>query len=64
MTLTPDQAAGALADIAQSESKTRELAGYQKGARHFFVWGAIWVVGYGATGLNPAYAPIWMPLVA
>lgn len=63
MAISPDQAADALNDIAQTEAKSRQLAGYTKGSRHFFLWGAIWLIGYGVTGLDPANAKIWPALV-
>ena len=62
MTISPQQAAEALRDVRDVESRSRELAGYEQGARHFFLWGGIWIVGYGVSGLDPSYSVVWLPL--
>lgn len=62
MTITPTEAADALRDIQRSATHSRQLKGYEYAAPYFFMWGLIWIVGYGATGLDPANAWLWMPL--
>jgi hypothetical protein len=63
MTLTPQDAAAALADIAHARSRSFELRAYQDAAPHFLLWGVIWLLGYGATDLAP-HAANWVWLVA
>lgn len=62
MSITPTEAADALRDIAASADHSRQLKGYEHAAPYFFLWGAIWIIGYGATGMSPRYGIIWLPL--
>ncbi len=65
MPLSPEQATHALRDIETAESRSRELRGYQEASPHFILWGVIWVIGYGATGLWPEAAKwLWPALTA
>jgi hypothetical protein len=64
MSLSPQEAAAALHDIEQTERQSSILRGYQHGAPHLVMWGVLWAVGYGLTGLWPACAPyVWAAVV-
>ena len=62
MNITPTEAADALRDIAASADRSREFKGYRLAAPYFFLWGAIWILGYGATGLSAQAGILWLPL--
>ena len=63
MSITPDEAATALRDIADTDARSRALRGYRDGARQLLLWGVIWITGYGATGVWGQGRMIWPPLV-
>src|SRR5581483_11818611 len=56
MSLTPDEAAASLRDAEQIQHRSREMQIYRNSAPHCFIWGTVWLVGYGATGIAPHYA--------
>ena len=62
MNISPTEAADALRDIAASADRAREFKGYRMAAPYFFLWGTIWIIGYGVSGLAPHYANLWAPL--
>lgn len=62
MNISPTEAADALREIDASADHSRQLKGYEHAAPYFFLWGAIWIIGYGATGMSPRNAVIWLPL--
>ena len=62
MNISPTEAADALRDIADSADRSREFKGYRIAAPYFFLWGAIWILGYGATGVSLRAAILWLPL--
>jgi hypothetical protein len=63
MTISPQQATEALLDIERAQHRAFILRGYEVGAPHFLLWGAIWFVGYGLTEFLPAQAGLsWMGL--
>jgi len=63
MTISPQQATEALLDIERAQRRVFVLRGYEVGAPHFLLWGAIWFVGYGLTEVFPAQAGLsWMAL--
>lgn len=65
MTISPEQAAQALLDIERAQQRAFVLRGYELGAPHLLLWGAIWFVGYGLTEAFPAHASAcWSALVA
>ncbi len=61
MNISPQQAADALRDIELTESHSRQLHQYQSGSSILFLWGVIWMIGYGVTGYSHK-ALIWIPL--
>jgi hypothetical protein len=63
MTLSRDEAESTLRDISKTERRSSELFGYRYGAPHLFLWGAIWMVAYGATYARPEWSIIWPILV-
>jgi len=65
MSISPQQANEALLDIERAQRRAFVLRGYELGAPHFLLWGAIWFVGYGFTEAFPAQAlPCWIALTA
>ena len=65
MTLTPDEAADTLRDIAATERHSHRLYGYRQASPHLIQWGVLWMVGYGLTTVWPRLGrPIWATLVA
>ena len=63
MPISPQQAAEALHDIERAQRRAFVLRGYEVGAPHFILWGAIWFVGYGLTEAFPAQASLcWIAL--
>jgi hypothetical protein len=64
MNISPTEAADALRDIAASADRSREFKGYRMAAPYFFVWGAVWIVGYGASGISPGVAPGLWPVLS
>ena len=59
MNISPTEAADALRDIAASADRSREFKGYRLAAPYFFLWGAIWIIGYGVSGLSPQLSYLW-----
>jgi len=53
MTLTPSEAAAALATIEATETRAKQLNAYRKGSPFLLLWGAIWVVGFSVEDLAP-----------
>jgi len=65
MPLSPQEAAQALHEIEQTQSRSKILRGYQGGAPHFLMWAALWAVGYGLSYLAPTRAgTIWIVVIA
>jgi hypothetical protein len=63
-TISPEQAADALKEAVAAERRSAQAYIYQRFAPGLFLWGIIWIVGYGATDLVPRVAGwIWMGLV-
>ncbi len=55
MPLSREQAEGALRDITQTERRSFSAYGYKSAAPYLLLWGALWIVGYGATDPDAAY---------
>lgn len=62
MNISATEAREALRDIDASAARSREFKGYRLAAPYFFLWGVVWVLGYGATGISPRYGAVWLPL--
>jgi hypothetical protein len=64
MTLSRDEAASTLSEISKTERRSSTLFGYRHGgAPHLFLWGAIWMVAYGAGYFRPQWTLVW-PVLA
>jgi hypothetical protein len=64
MSVSPQDAAAALRDIEDTESRSVTLREYQHAAPHFLIWGIIWAVGYGLSDVFPRNAnAVWAVLV-
>ena len=53
MPLSPNEAADALRDISQTESRSAKAYGYHMMSPHLLLWGAIWLAEYGGFYLDP-----------
>ena len=64
MSISRQDAAAALRDIEDTESRSVTLREYQHAAPHFLIWGIIWAVGYGLSDVFPRQADaVWAALV-
>ena len=64
MTLSPNEAAGALRDMAAVETRSRRLYGYREASPHLILWGGLWWAGYGLSEPWPHRAlAIWITIV-
>jgi hypothetical protein len=57
--ISPEQAADALQQAAAAEKRSSQAYRYQRFAPYLFLWGAVWIVGYGASDLVPHWSR-WM----
>src|SRR5438067_6367465 len=65
MTLSSNQAAAALDEIERTKRRTHLAKGYSIASAYFILWGAIWVLGYGACAVLPPerWGLAWLPLI-
>jgi hypothetical protein len=64
MAISREDALSALAEVQAAEARALVSRSHRVGAPHLFVWGAVWIVGYTATGLLPSGAQIgWMWMI-
>jgi hypothetical protein len=63
MSIQPREAAEALRDIAGAEQHSATAFRYQKVSPHLFLWGVIWIIGYGVVYLRPRDWVVWIPLL-
>jgi hypothetical protein len=64
VTLSPNEAADALRDIAATETHSRQLYGYREASPHLILWGILWAVGYALSLFAPQHsAAIWGTIV-
>jgi hypothetical protein len=62
--ISTQQAADALKEASAAERRSARAWRYQRAAPYLLMWGAIWIVGYGASDLVPHQAGwIWMGLL-
>ena len=64
MTLSPDQAAQSLQEIDQTGRRSASAYGYAHASPFFILWGLVWIVGYGGTGLLPPHLTSYLWAVA
>jgi len=63
MTLSSEQAAQTLKDLESVGQRSSQLYRYQRTAPMLWVWGAIWLVGFGLSDVLPEHINlIWPPL--
>jgi len=64
MTLTPQEAAAALADISRAEGRSAAARGYERSAPQLLLWGGVWAAGFGLTDFLPQYwGAVWAALL-
>jgi bacteriorhodopsin len=64
MTLSPDEAADALRDIAATETHSRQLYAYREASPHLILWGVLWGIGYALTSVVPLHGgAIWSAII-
>ena len=64
MSLSSQEAAKSLSQAEEAGRKSSELFFYRRSSPHLIMWGTIWVLGYGGTGLFPHQSNwIWGPLI-
>jgi hypothetical protein len=64
MSLSSHEAQASLAEAAQAGRRSAQLYAYSKASPYLVMWGIIWVLGYGGTGLSPHNADlIWGVLI-
>lgn len=65
MLISSGEAAATLRDVDAVGRQTRMAGGYAMASPHLILWGAVWIIGYVATGLTrPAvWGLVWLPLV-
>src|SRR5882762_2057911 len=62
--ISPEQAADALKQVAAAEKRSAQAYRYQRFAPYLFLWGVIWIIGYGASDLVPHWSGwIWLGLI-
>lgn len=62
MSLTQQEAAAALEDIAKTERRSSSAYEYKAAAPHLILWGLVWFSGYIGTYLMPSRA-LWIWLI-
>lgn len=64
MPLSSEEAAKSLLDAENARKRSTELYVYHRSSPHLILWGTIWILGYGGTGLAPRYSdPLWTALI-
>jgi hypothetical protein len=64
VSLSSDEAAAALSDIAKTEIRSSRAYRYRQASPNLIVWGALWAGGYGLTDVWPHRgAAIWIAIV-
>jgi len=64
VSLSQNEAAGALRDMATVETRSRRIYGYREASPHLILWGGLWWVGYGLSEPWPHRAlAIWIAIV-
>jgi hypothetical protein len=64
MSLSSEEAAASLNQVQEASRKSSQLYFYHRSSPHLIMWGIIWIVGYGNTGLFPRYANVvWLTLI-
>ncbi len=65
MSLSSQEASASLQQVEEASRRSSQLYFYHCSSPHLIMWGIIWIIGYGGTGLFPGYGlPLWLALVA
>jgi hypothetical protein len=64
MSMSSKEAAASLTQVKEASRRSSELFFYHRSSPHLIMWGIIWVIGYGGTGLFPHWGlRIWLALI-
>ncbi len=64
MSLSSEEAAASLSQVQEASRRSSQLYFYHRSSPHLIMWGIIWIIGYGGTGLLPQYSdPLWGGLI-
>jgi hypothetical protein len=64
MSLSSEEAAASLTQVEQASRRSSQLYFYHRSSPHLIMWGIIWIIGYGGSGLFPPYANrLWLALI-
>jgi hypothetical protein len=59
MSLSREEAEGALRDVEQASRRSTAALGYRMSSPHLIWWGLIWLIGYGAMAAKITWDPLW-----
>ena len=62
MPISPNEAAQTLHEISATERASANAHRYARAAPHLILWGAVWLLGYGAGYLDARLTVAWIPL--
>jgi hypothetical protein len=64
MQISSEEALSALKEVDTATARRAELRSYQVGSSHLFLWGALWIVGYGLSAVFPSaeWWKFWIPI--
>jgi hypothetical protein len=64
MSLSSEEAAASLNQVEEAKRRSSQLYFYHRSSPHLILWGTIWIIGYGGTGLFPQFSlHLWLALV-
>ena len=59
MSLSREEAQGALRDVEKATRRSTAAFGYRMSSPHLIWWGLIWLIGYGAMAAKVTWDPLW-----
>jgi hypothetical protein len=59
MAVSRNEARETLRDISKTQQRSAMAHGYSQAAPHFFLWGVIWMLGYGSVYLGPHWSYVF-----
>jgi hypothetical protein len=64
MSLSSQEASASLQQVEEASRRSTELYFYHCSSPHLIMWGIIWIIGYGGTGLFPGVGmALWLGLI-
>jgi hypothetical protein len=64
MSLSSKEAQASLSQVQEASRRSSQLYFYHRSSPHLIMWGIIWIIGYGGTGLFPHYGnQLWLGLI-